>query len=129
MKRLRRAGRPKVVACVALLAAFSWGAAVRVALADHYHTNCVGHGLVHGDSLTDGSYFSRVEAGCGSPYRRCDIYSGGAFVGSATVSGTTATCNLWSRNYPNTVECMSAARVYSQGVFADHYHNAHNWCL
>src|SRR5215218_6015722 len=82
---------------VILLTGFVWGAAVKVALADHYHVACVGHGFVHGDSTTDGSFFARVEAGCGSSLRECELYTHGSFIGGSSVSGSTATCNLWSR--------------------------------
>ena len=113
---------------IVLLTGFIWGAAVRVALADHYHVACVGHGFVHGDSTTDGSFFSRVEAGCGSTYRQCEIYSNGAFKGSTSVSNSSSTCNLWSRSLGNYTECASTAHTYSAGVFSNHVHKAHNWC-
>ena len=111
---------------VVLLVGFAWGAIVRVALADHYHVACVGHGFVHGDVTTDGSFFSRVEAGCGSTYRTCALYVSGSFVGDTSV--TTGTCNLWSRSLGNYTECAGTAHVYSSGVFASHVHKAHNWC-
>jgi hypothetical protein len=110
------------------IAGFAWGATVRVALAQHYHVNCVGHGLVHGASTTDGSFFARVEAGCGSTSRSCDLYTGGSFDGGETVSGSTTTCNAWSRSFGDFTECASTAHVASSGVFAEHVHKAHNWC-
>ena len=113
-------------ALLLLLAGVAWGAIVRVALADHYHVACVGHGFVHGDSTTDGSFFARVEAGCGSTLRRCEIYANGSFAGGETVSS--GTCNLWSRSLGSYTECASTAHVYSAGVFSDHVHKAHNWC-
>jgi len=119
--------RLRVVLLLAL-AGFAWGAMVKVALAQHYHVNCVGHGLVHGSSTTDGSFFARVEAGCGSTSRRCELYTHGSFDGGETVSGTTTTCNAWSRSFGDFTECASTAHVYSAGVFADHVHLAHNWC-
>ena len=69
-----------------LLSGFIWGAVVRVALADHYHVNCVGHGFVHGDSTSDGSFFARVEQGCGSTLRECDLYTNGNFIGGQVVA-------------------------------------------
>jgi len=57
---------------LALICAVSFGAIVRRAFADDYHTNCVGHGFVHGSSQTDGSFYSRVASGCGSGWRSCD---------------------------------------------------------
>jgi hypothetical protein len=111
-----------------LFSAFSFGAITKVAVGEHWHSNCVAHGFVHGDSTTDGSFFSRVEAGCGSTSRRCEIYNWGSFVGSISVGGTTTTCNAWSRNYGDYTECASTAHVYSSGVFNEHIHKAHNWC-
>jgi hypothetical protein len=113
---------------IVLLAGFIWGAAVKVALADHYHVACVGHGFVHGDFTTDGSFFSRVEAGCGSTFRQCEIYSNGSFKGSTSVSNSSSTCNLWSRSLGSYTECASTAHTYSAGVFSNHVHKAHNWC-
>ena len=113
---------------VIVLTAFLWGAVVKVALANHYHVACVGHGFVHGDSTTDGSFFARVEAGCGSSVRVCELYTYGSFIGSSTVNGTTVTCSLWSRSLGNYTECASSAHVYSSGVFSDHAHRAHNFC-
>jgi hypothetical protein len=112
---------------IILLTGFAWGAMVKVALADHYHVACVGHGFVHGESTTDGSFFSRVEAGCGSTYRQCDLYSNGSFIGGSSASGS-LTCNLWSRSIGNFTECASTAHTYSAGVFSNHVHKAHNWC-
>jgi hypothetical protein len=113
---------------VVVLTGFLWGAAVKVALADHYHVACVGHGFVHGESTGDGSFFARVEAGCGSTLRECALYANGSFVGGATVGGTGATCNAWSRNYGNYSECASTAHDYASGVFSNHVHKAHNYC-
>jgi hypothetical protein len=112
---------------IILLAGFAWGAVVKVALADHYHVACVGHGFVHGESTTDGSFFSRVEPGCGSTFRQCQLYSNGSFVGSSSAGGN-LTCNLWSRSIGNFTECASTAHTYSAGVFSNHVHKAHNWC-
>jgi len=124
----REALPPLRFVLVILLTGFLWGAAVKVALADHYHVACVGHGFVHGDSTTDGSFFSRVEAGCGSTLRECELYTNGSFIGGSSVSGSTATCNLWSRSLGSYTECASTAHTYSSGVFSNHVHKAHNWC-
>jgi hypothetical protein len=118
--------RPRLVLLLAI-AGFAWGAAVTVALAEHYHVNCVGHGFVHGDSTTDGSFFARVEAGCGTASRSCDLYTGGSFIAGDTVTGS-ATCNVWSRTFGNFTECASTAHVAYTGVFSSHVHKAHNWC-
>ena len=117
---------PKALVLI-LCTGFLWGAAVKVALADHYHVNCVGHGFVHGESTTDGSFFARVETGCGSTWRECKLYTYGSFVGGMTTTGS-ATCNLWSRNFGNFTECASTAHVQAAGVFGSHVHKAHNYC-
>lgn len=110
-----------------LVCSFSFGAIVRVAFAD-YHTNCVGHGFVHGNSTSDGSFYGRVEAGCGSTLRTCKLYTWGSFDGDQTVTGTTATCTAWSIDFGSFTECGSTTHVASSGVFSEHIHKAANWC-
>jgi hypothetical protein len=119
---------PRGVLLLALLAACSFAAIVRIALADNYHVTCVGHGFVSGGSETDGSFFSRIDAGCGSTYRVCAIYSYGVFRGSQTAADSTSLCTAWSRDFGNYTECASAARLTNPGVFSEHYHNAPNSC-
>jgi len=111
-----------------LVCAFSFGAIVRVALADHFHTTCVPHGFVHGNSLSDESFYARVDAGCGSTLRKCELYTSGSFIGGVTVTGTTATCSAWSIDFGHFTECASTAHVRSDGVFSEHVHKASNWC-
>jgi hypothetical protein len=111
-----------------LVCSFSFGALVRVAFADHYHVNCVGHGFSHGENNDDESFFARVDAGCGSTLRTCKLYTSGSFIGSQTVTGTTAMCIAWSIDFGHFTECASTAHVESSGVFSDHMHKAHNWC-
>jgi hypothetical protein len=117
------------VLLLALLCAFSFGAIVRVATADvSYHVNCVGHGFVGGDAPNDGSFFARVDGGCGSPYRECAIYSYGVWRGGQSASATTI-CNSWSRTWGEYTECAGSAYAYSQGVFSAHFHYAPNRCF
>lgn len=125
-RSLRRLTTPLLL--LVLVCSFSFGAVVRVAFAVSYHTTCVGHGFVHGNSLTDGSFYGRVEPGCGSTLRTCDLYTSGTFIGGQTVTGTTATCTAWSRDFGSFTECASTTHVASAGVFADHVHLATNWC-
>ena len=113
---------------LALVCSFSFGAIVRVAAAASYHTTCVGHGFVHGSSLTDNSFFARVDPGCGSTLRTCYLYNWGSQVGGQTVTGPSATCQTWSRSFGDFTECASTAHVYNQGVFSDHVHLASNCC-
>ncbi len=111
---------------LALACAFSFGAIVQIAFADDYHVTCVGHGFVHGSSQTDGSFFARVESGCGSGWRACDIYVWGNYIGGLTVGN--ATCSAWSRTWGNYTECASTAHTTFPGVFNEHVHKASNWC-
>jgi hypothetical protein len=113
---------------LALVCSFSFGAIVRVAVADHYHVACVGHGFVHGNYTTDGSFYGRVEAGCGSTLRNCHLYTYGSYIGGQTVTGSTAMCNAWSHSFGSYTECASTTHVDSRGVFSSHVHKAHNWC-
>jgi hypothetical protein len=124
----RRTGLPLGLVLLALLCAFSFGAIVRVALADSYHTTCVGHGFQAGGSTTDGSFFGRVDNGCSSTYRSCALYTYGSWIGSQAVADSGSTCSAWSRDYGNYTECASSTHVYDQGVFSDHTHFASNWC-
>jgi hypothetical protein len=121
-------GRSRGIVLLAVLCAFSFGAIVKVALASSYHVTCVGHGFVEGGSQTDGSFFSRVDGGCGSSYRTCAIYSYNTVRGSQTAFDS-GTCNTWSRDFGDYTECASSARVSNAGVFSDHTHNAPNWCI
>ena len=50
-------------ALIILLTGFLWGALVKVALAEHYHVNCVGHGFVHGEATTCASTAHVYSAG------------------------------------------------------------------
>jgi hypothetical protein len=124
----QRKGAPIGLVLLALLCAASFGAIVTVARAVSYHTTCVGHGFYEGGSQTDGSFFSRVEAGCSSTYRDCEVWISSAGAGSQQAYGTTAICSAWSRDYGDYTECLGNARVYDQDVFSYHQHNAPNWC-
>src|ERR1044072_2628432 len=111
---------------LAVLCAFSFGAIVRLAFTDDYHVNCVGHGFINGSSTSDGSFFSRVESGCGSGWRTCDIYVSGWYIGGYTTNG--GTCNAWSRTWGDFTECRSTAHLSFPGVFSEHVHKSSNWC-
>lgn len=117
---------PRAIAALIICCAFSFGAIVTFAFANDYHSNCVGHGHLHGSSWTDGSFFSRVEAGCGSGSRRCDIYVWGGYVGGLSVGA--ATCNAWSRDWGSYTECASTAHTKFLPYFGEHVHKASNWC-
>jgi hypothetical protein len=127
MQARRLTGISPRVLVIVLCTGFLWGAAVKIAMAEHYHVACVGHGFVHGDSTTDGSFFARVESGCGGGARECKLYTNGSHVGSLTTTGGTI-CNLWSRNFGNFTECASTAHTWGSGIFSSHVHKAHNYC-
>ena len=121
-------GLTRGVLLLAVLSAFSFGAIVKLAMADSYHVTCVGHGFVEGGSQTDGSFFSRVDAGCGSTSRSCDIYSYNTLRGSQSAYGGTY-CNVWSREFGDYTECAGSARTDDPGVFSAHFHYAPNRCI
>jgi hypothetical protein len=125
---LRGRDVPYGIVLLAVLTAFSLGAFVKVAFAVSYHTTCVGNGFVSGSNQNDGSFFSRVETGCGSTYRHCAIYSGGVYVGEEDTPDSTTTCNAWSEAFGSYTECASSAHVSDTGVFVEHTHTAPNWC-
>lgn len=107
--------------------AFSFGAIVTAALADDAHVTCVAHGLYNGASTSDGSFFARVETGCGNGTRHCDIYVSDVFKGGISTAGA-GTCSSWSRDYGNYTECAGSAHVDYSGVFARHAHNSPGYC-
>lgn len=96
------------------------------AQAVEYHTNCVGHGWVAGASHSDGSAFSRVEAGCDSSIRTCKLYNYGTYLGGS--SSTTTLCSAWLRDYGNYTECASYAKVAYPAVFSEHNHTPDDYC-
>lgn len=95
------------------------------ASASHYHTNCVGHGLVHGSSTTDGSWHARVEGGCGNPgMKTCQVRSAtSTWYTSYIGTGNPATCNQWSNGCCN--EQTGSAYVDFNAVFSAHSHYPH----
>jgi hypothetical protein len=124
MTHTRRLTTPLLL--MTLVCAFSFGAIVRLAFADDYHVTCVGHGFVHGSSQTDGSFFARVETGCGSGTRSCDLYVSGSYIGGMSVGN--ATCNAWSRDFGDYTECHGTAHLTFVPNFNEHVHKASNWC-
>jgi hypothetical protein len=120
---------PVGVLLLAALCAFSFGMVVKTAMASSYHTTCVGHGIVQGGSLTDGSYFSRIEAGCSATYRWCGVgVSPSGVVGAQEAYGNVDTCNAAARDFGDFTECHGYADVYNAGIFSEHNHLASNWC-
>jgi hypothetical protein len=130
---LARRVRPQrgliALSLVVLLGAFAFGAMVRVARADNNHVTCVSHGFFSGSSLTDGSFFGRVYAGCSSSYRQCSVASYDVIRGTQTIYDTTSICSAWSQDYGSYTECAGSAVVSDPGVFSDHTHYASNKCF
>src|SRR4051812_612115 len=127
----KRTGMSFGVLLLALLCAASFGAIVRVAAAgDNIHNPTCGiwHGFYAGTSATDGSFFSRMDAGCSSAARHCGILAFGSEIGSVEVYDGSTTCNAWSRTWGNFTECTSGAHVASNvngsAIISMHDHNA-----
>lgn len=108
-----------VIAACVLLAPTS-GQAVE------YHTTCVGHGWVAGSSPSDGSAFSRIETGCGTTTRTCDLYNWGTFKGGMSTS--TTLCNVWLPDYCACTECASYAKLTFPAAFSQHNHTPDGYC-
>lgn len=117
---------PTLLAFV-LVCAFSFGAIVKLAFADDYHVACVGHGFMHGGSQTDNYFYARVEAGCGTTWRSCDLYVSGSYIGGLTTL-TGSQCTAASMNYGNYTECHGTAHLTYPPYFGEHVHKASNWC-
>ncbi|HEV3001563.1 MAG TPA: hypothetical protein VGW75_12550 [Solirubrobacteraceae bacterium] len=113
------------VLLLATLAAFAFGAVIKVASASHYHTNCNGHGLVHGNSTSDSAYHSRVEGGPCQRTSRCDV---GQFGNIVSYGGAAAgvTCDNFLSGYGP--ECYGNAWTRLTDAFDYHRHDAHSPC-
>lgn len=112
------------------------GSLAAAAGADHYHTfNSIEHGMVQGDSPTDGSFFSRTYGRYLGYVNDCavgDVSGGGTYASTYSYNGNL--CSLWSRETIRTVdECQgfSYSRVRPYGatgggdVLGGHYHFPH----
>lgn len=115
------------LAILCLLSAFSFGAIVKLAFGDSYHVTCVGHGFVSGADPNDGSFFAQVDAGCGTTYRHCALYTSGIQIGYVDGYFNTS-CSMWSRSFGDFSECHSSAHVADPGAFNEHVHLPANWC-
>ena len=122
-----------------LVAAFSFSAIATAAFAAHFHAyacdgNCsVGHGLVHGSSTTDGSFFSRVDAHT-SPWdygsQDCWVYQQITLI-DHTVGAFGGGCNTWSGGTGLWNETQGRAKTRSWSgnagfaTIPEHTHTAH----
>lgn len=106
------------------------------ALAGHYHeVSAAAHGLKHGGSTFDGSYFSRLDKPGYSYEVICEVYHGTKTMDQDYRQGLTATsCSAWSwRNHDPRLplnECQNgAAGVGATTTFggdvASHIHFSH----
>jgi hypothetical protein len=119
----------------ALCSAFAFGAAARVALADHYHVYCnaggaAGHGFVHGNSTTDNVWHARIELGCGRTLKHCEGGSTG-WGSKGYTESLESTCErqvYGSTFHPRDRECWGWTYLWQISRIQDHYHYAHNRC-
>lgn len=103
-----------------------------MALADHHHTyDFVNHGIVHGSSNIDYSYFGRTLSEYLPPTaHRCGIgHTGAGLYVDITTSGN---CDVWSAHYSNSFnECLAiSVHAMAQGStlkLKAHPHEAHNY--
>lgn len=108
------------------------GASAGVALAVHYHSyNWVDHGIVHGSSNIDYSYFGRTLSDYLPPSaHRCGIgHTGRGLYVDITTAGD---CDVWSAHYSNSFnECLAIsvhAMAHGSTVrLQPHPHEAHNY--
>lgn len=127
--RLYRAAQSAVVV---LLVSAGLSISASLALAAHYHSvNNSDHGLVHGSSTTDGSFFGRTYPYYIGSVAYCGVgdTDNGINYGSSTNSGNL--CSVWTEAYYVKInECRGA--TYNQvagGPAPVSYHNhyAHSY--
>ena len=118
--------RRLLVAPAAAIAALSLGASTQVATADHYHTNCNDHGLVHGTYTSDNAFHARVTGWSCQETSYC--YAGGpqGFL-TGNASGPGVTCDAFARG-ASRGECSAWAYVELDNRFGWHVHYAHSRC-
>lgn len=95
--------------------------------AEHYHTNCNDHGLVHGSSTSDTAFHARVVGGPCQAVSYC--YVGAYNVGylATYVASPGVTCDSFTQW--QAAECGGYADTQLNGRFGWHRHYAHNWCV
>lgn len=135
----RRRKAKRAVVTAALFTLFATSAIVQQAVAGHYHEyNLIVHGLVHGESDTDGSFFGRTYGYHIGAINVCAVgqYGDGDTATrtySSSASADADLCSVWSRSgnsYQNECRGWAYARVYRPGASSDilqaHYHSAHS---
>lgn len=103
---------------------------VQTASADHYHTYNRPHGLVHGSSTTDDSFFGRTDTYYIGDTNYC--YVGDTDIGAnyGTVTNGAANCSVWTWAYYYSIdECRGVAlnAVSGPNPLNWHAHYAHNY--
>lgn len=125
---------------VAAIASCAVAVSAAPALAGHYHTyNNITHGIVHGSSDSDGSFFGRTYGYYFGGVNYCAVghTSGGNHNSATYATGYTYNadlCSLWSRAYSHFVdECLAFSwNQVATNILGAHYHYAHSppapWC-
>lgn len=122
---------PKGIAVLLIAGAVSIGAIGGTAAeAAHWHTNCAEHGLQHGSSTTDGSYFAAIYNQCGNTLKTCNLYGNYGATTLFLYSTYVNECSAWSKGNTSNppAECTGNAHVDYDGVFVSHEHNSHVGC-
>jgi hypothetical protein len=119
---------------LSLLTAFAFGAVVTTALGGHYHFfDAIGHGVIHGNSTTDGYFFTETDSpwlsAPGDPnFNYCLI--GDARYGNYADLFTEGSnlCRIWSARVADRVdECYAYTQNYVENHLQLHTHVAHNY--
>lgn len=122
--------RPALVLVALAVAAFlAIGAAVAVAA--HYHTvNNRSHGVVHGDSTTDGYFFGRTNGYYLNDANYCYVGDTDIGLNYGAVSYNADLCSVWTGAYYYSInECRGASfnQVNGTNGISGHYHYAHSY--
>jgi hypothetical protein len=122
---------PRGVVLLALLAALSFGSMTQLAFANHWHTvNNRAHGLEHGSSTSDGSFFGRTYGYYIGDTNYCYVGDVDRGLNYGTVTYNADLCSVWSWAYYVTIdECRGVTynEVSGYNGISGHNHYAHNW--
>lgn len=114
-----------------LAAAMSLGAIVQIAFADHWHIyHNHWHGLVHGESTSDGSFFGRTEGYNIGDINYCYVGDTDNGINYGTVTYNADLCSVWTWAYYVAInECRGATvnAVDGANPVSFHNHYAHNY--
>lgn len=103
------------------------------AVADHYHSVYNrAHGLVHGSSNVDGSFFGRTDGYYTGDYNYCYVGDVDTGVNYGTVTYGASLCSVWTWAYYYSIdECRGATfnavdNLSGTLPISGHYHFRHN---